>query len=441
MATQETSRIKTVPAAPPTPAAQDYSRPLAIVTILFFMWGFLTCLNDILVPHLKSIFDLSYARVMLIQFAFFSAYFLFSVPWSRIVNAIGYQRSMVAGLFTMALGAFLFVPAAATVSFPLFLTALMVLAAGITGLQVAANPYVVVLGKPETASSRLDLTQAFNSLGTTVAPKLGGLLILSAAPLAMEKLRQLTPQALEAYRVQQAASVKLPYAVIGVALMLLAVLIGVFKLPKIEAAEHRAGETVGDSIWKHPNLLFGALGIFAYVGAEVSIGSFLVNYFGLPNIAGMSALTAAGYVSFYWGGAMIGRFLGAPLLRRFKAGHLLAICAISAATLVTASMLLGGHTAMWTILAVGFFNSIMFPTIFSLGVAELGPLTGNGSGILNMAIVGGAILPVIQGTIADHVGLHHAFVLPVVCYFYILYYALSGSKPNSVRGEDDAVSR
>ncbi|HXB71117.1 MAG TPA: sugar MFS transporter [Candidatus Acidoferrales bacterium] len=441
MATQQISGIKAVPAAPPTPAANDYSRPLAIVTTLFFMWGFLTCLNDILVPHLKSIFDLSYAGVMLIQFAFFSAYFLFSVPWSRIVNAIGYQRSMVAGLLTMALGAFLFIPAATTVSFPLFLTALMVLAAGITGLQVAANPYVVVLGKPETASSRLDLTQAFNSLGTTVAPKLGGLLILSAAPLAMEKLRQLTPQALGAYRVQQAASVKLPYAVIGVALMLLAVLIGAFKLPKIEATEQRAGETVGDSIWKHPNLVFGALGIFAYVGAEVSIGSFLVNYFGLPNIAGMSALTAAGYVSFYWGGAMIGRFLGAPLLRRFKAGHLLAICAISAAALVTASMLFGGHTAMWTILAVGFFNSIMFPTIFSLGVAELGPLTGNGSGLLNMAIVGGAILPVIQGTIADHVGLHHAFVLPVVCYLYILYYALSGSKPNSVRREDYAVSR
>jgi FHS family L-fucose permease-like MFS transporter len=440
MATREISS-KAVPATPPTLVARDYSRPLAIVTTLFFMWGFLTCLNDILVPHLKSIFDLSYARVMLIQFAFFSAYFLFSVPWSRVVNAIGYQRSMVAGLLTMALGAFLFIPAATTVSYPLFLTALMVLAAGITGLQVAANPYVVVLGNPETASSRLDLTQAFNSLGTTVAPKLGGLLILSAAPLAMEKLRELTPQALEAYRVQQAASVKLPYTVIGVALVLLAVMIGAFKLPRIETAEHRAGETVGDSIWKHPNLLFGALGIFAYVGAEVSIGSFLVNYFGLPNIAGMPALTAAGYVSFYWGGAMVGRFLGAPLLRRYKAGYLLALCAIAAAALVTASMLLGGHTAMWTILAVGFFNSIMFPTIFSLGVAELGPLTGNGSGLLNMAIVGGAILPVIQGTIADHVGLHHAFVLPVACYLYILYYALSGSKPNSVRSEGHAVSR
>ena len=193
------------------------------------------------------------------------------------------------------------------------------------------------------------------------------------------------------------------------------------------------GQKVDDSIWKHPNLFLGAIGIFTYVGAEVSIGSFLVNYFGLPEIANLSAKTAAGFVSFYWGGAMIGRFLGAGLLRRFRPGSLLALCATVAALLVTASMLLGGHTAMWTILAVGFFNSIMFPTIFSLGVAELGPLTGNGSGLLNMAIVGGAILPVIQGVIADQVGLHHAFILPVLCYLYILYYGLSGSKPNSER--------
>ena len=411
--------------------APDYSRPLAIVTTLFFMWGFLTCLNDILVPHLKSIFDLSYARVMLVQFAFFSAYFLFSVPWSKVVNKIGYQRTMVVGLLTMALGAFLFLPAASAASYPLFLTALVVLAAGITGLQVSANPYVVVLGKPETASSRLDLTQAFNSLGTTIAPKLGGLLILATAPMAMEELHQLSPHALHAYRVQEAASVKMPYTVICVALVLLAVVIGTFKLPKIEHAEHRAG--VNDSIWKHPNLILGAVGIFTYVGAEVSIGSFLVNFFGLPEIAGFSAKTAAGFVSFYWAGAMIGRFLGAGLLRRIKPGNLLGLCAICAATLVSASMILGGHTAMWSILSVGLFNSIMFPTIFSLGVAELGPLTGSGSGILTMAIVGGAVLPVIQGVIADRVGIHHAFFLPLLCYLYILFYGLSGSKPNSAR--------
>ena len=416
----------------PVAVTQNYVRPLAVVTTLFFMWGFLTCLNDILVPHLKSIFDLNYAQVMLVQFAFFSAYFLFSMPWSRVVNSVGYQRTMVIGLLTMAAGAILFVPAASAASYPLFLTALLILAGGITGLQVAANPYVDLLGKPETASSRLDLTQAFNSLGTTIAPKIGGLLILSAAPLAIERLRQLAPQALHAYRVEQAASVKLPYTVITVALILLAVLIGTFKLPKIETAEG-SREKTNDSVWKHRNLVLGAIGIFTYVGAEVSIGSFLVNYFGLPQIAGLPAKSAAGFVSFYWGGAMIGRFLGAPLLRRFKAGYLLALCAIAAATLVAASMLAGGPIAMWTILAVGFFNSIMFPTIFSLGVAELGPLTGTGSGVLNMAIVGGAILPVVQGVIADRVGLHHAFFLPVICYAFILFYGLRGSKPNSER--------
>src|ERR1700756_4030237 len=257
MATQQMTASST-PArtAPTVMAAPSYTRPLAIVTTLFFMWGFLTCLNDILVPHLKSIFELSYAHVMLIQFSFFSAYFLFSIPWAKVVNAIGYQRTMVAGLLCMAAGAFLFLPAASSASFALFLGAFIVLAAGITGLQVAANPYVVVLGKPETASSRLDLTQAFNSLGTTVAPKIGGLLILAAAPLAMDQLRQLTPQALRAYRASEAASVKLPYAVIAIALSVLAIVIGTSKLPKIETAANRAGESVKDSIWRHPNLLF-----------------------------------------------------------------------------------------------------------------------------------------------------------------------------------------
>ena len=249
----------------------------------------------------------------------------------------------------------------------------------------------------------------------------------------MERLRNLTPEALHVYRIQEASSVKMPYTVIGIALLLLAVLIGTSKLPKIETGTSRPGDKINDSIWRHPSLLYGAVGIFAYVGAEVSIGSFLVNYFGLPEIAGLSAKTGAGFVSFYWGGAMIGRFVGAGLLQRFRPGYLLALSAIVAAGLVTASMLSSGYMAMWTMLAVGFFNSIMFPTIFSLGEAELGPLSGSGSGILNMAIVGGAILPVIQGAIADHVGLHHAFVLPFFCYLYILFYALKGSKPDSQR--------
>lgn len=486
---------------------QSYGAPLATVTTLFFMWGFLTCLNDILVPHLKSIFDLNYAKVMLIQFAFFGAYFLFSIPSAKIIDWIGYQRSMVAGLLTMGLGAFLFVPAASVPSFPLFLGALIVLAAGITCLQVAANPYVTVLGKPQTASSRLNLTQAFNSLGTFLAPFFGSLLILSAAPKTIEEIRAMAPDALQAYRLHEAATVKTPYVGLGVALVVLAIAIGTFKLPKIPHAQHQIGEKVNDSIWKHPNLIFGAIAIFVYVGAEVSIGSFLVNYFSQPEIGGLTEKLAASFVAFYWGGAMLGRFIGSNFLGGAKAtymglvttasialillsypieshmppgyqpgvpnlmwlawlmvagrplfilvaiatatiaavaalrggkatantGVLLGVCAISTGALVAISMLSNGQLAMWSIILVGFFNSIMFPSIFTLGVAELGPLTGDGSGIMIMAIVGGAIIPVAQGAIADRIGIHHAFFLPVICYLYILFFALSGSKPNSER--------
>ena len=410
-----------------------YARPLAIVTTLFFMWGLLTSLNDVLVPHLKSIFDLGYASAMLVQFAFFSAYFLFSIPWSKIVDAIGYQRTMVVGLVCMAVGAWLFVPAALSASFPLFLGALIVLAAGITGLQVAANPYVVVLGKPETAPSRLVLAQAFNSLGTSIAPALGALVILSRVPLSSAELQTLSSETLHQYRVQQAASVTLPYLAIGGALVLLAFVIARSSLPPITGATHNQGVTITDSIWSHPNLIYGAVGIFTYVGAEVSIGSFLVNYLGQANIGGLSAQAAAFHVSVYWTGAMVGRFVGAGLLRTITAGRLLAICAVCTTALVGISMLTTGAIAMWSILAVGLFNSIMFPAIFSLGVAELGPLTERGSGVLNMAIVGGAIMPVVQGVIADHTGIQLAFVVPVICYLYIVFYGLSGSRPNSER--------
>src|SRR6202142_1655411 len=271
-------------AATASDTSSSYRAPLAVVTTLFFMWGFLTCLNDILIPHLKPVFDLNYKQILLIQFAFFGAYALFSIPSAKIIDWIGYQRSMVVGLLTMGAGAFLFVPAASVPSYPLFLIALIVLAAGITCLQVAANPYVTVLGKPQTASSRLNLTQAFNSLGTFLAPFFGGLLILSAAPLTIKEIRALAPDALQAYRLHEAATVKTPYVGLGIALVVLAVAIGSFRLPKIEHAQHKVGEKVNDSIWNHPSLIFGAIGIFVYVGAEVSIGSFLVNYFSQPDI-------------------------------------------------------------------------------------------------------------------------------------------------------------
>jgi MFS transporter, FHS family, L-fucose permease len=419
-----------------TPAA-SYSAPpsstnvaaMAMVTTLFFFWGFVTVLNDILVPHLKSIFDLNYAKVMLIQFAFFSAYFIFSIPSAKIVDAIGYKKTMVTGLFTMGIGALLFIPAASTASFPLFLGALMILAAGITALQVAANPYVAVLGPPETASSRLNLTQAFNSLGTTIGPYLGGLLILNASFKSTGETRQMSADVLQAYRVQEASSVKLPYLIIGVALILFGIVIAMFKLPAIPGAVRHDGAGVKTSLWKYRQLVFGAIGIFVYVGAEVSIGSFLINYFGQSEIGGLPELAAAKYVTYYWGGAMVGRFIGSAILQKVKTGTVLAIAAIAACMLVCTSMLTTGHVAMWSIILVGLFNSVMFPSIFTLGIAKLGPLTGDGSGMLIMAIVGGAILPVLQGALADRIGIHHAFIIPAVCYLYILYYAVRGSRP------------
>jgi MFS transporter, FHS family, L-fucose permease len=412
--------------------AGKYPGALMMVTVLFFFWGFVTVLNDILVPHLKSVFDLNYTKVMLIQFAFFLAYFIFSIPSAKIIDAIGYQKTMVVGLLTMGLGAFLFVPAAIALSYPLFLGALMVLAAGITALQVAANPYVSVLGPPETASSRLNLTQAFNSLGTTIGPWVGGMLILGAATESGDAVTNMSAQTLHAFRLQQAATVKMPYIIIGSALVIFAGLIGIFKLPTIPAVERHADGRHEGGLWKYTHLILGCVAIFAYVGAEVSIGSFLINYFNQPEIGNLPVVEGAKFVAYYWGGAMVGRFIGSAILQKVKTGTVLGIAAFCSCALVLTSMLTTGSVAMWSILLVGFFNSIMFPSIFTLGIAKLGPRTGDGSGLLIMAIVGGAIIPVAQGAIADHVGVHHAFVLPVICYLYIAYYALRASQPRGV---------
>ena len=397
-----------------------------MVTVLFFFWGFVTSLNDILIPHLKNIFDLNYTKIMLIQFAFFTGYFLFSLPAAKIVDTFGYKKTMVIGLVTMAAGALGFLPAAMIPSYPFFLAALMIVAGGMTALQVSANAYVVVLGNPETSSSRLNLTQAFNSFGTTIGPYLGGLFILGANSKTADALGSMSAEALRAYRVQEASSVKMPYIVIALSLLVFAVLIGLFKLPPMPHAErHHAG----GSIWKYRHLILGAVGIFVYVGAEVSIGSFLINYFTEPNIGNLTQQAASRYVSLYWGCAMLGRFIGSAILQKVKAGTLLGTFAIGAMLLVTTSMLTAGHLAMWGIIFVGLFNSIMFPSIFALGLAKLGPLTGDGSGLLIASIVGGAIIPVAQGWIADHIGIHHAFILPVICYAYIVYYGLRGSRP------------
>ena len=422
----------TVPKAPTNtsqdaPANTNYSA-MAMVTTLFFMWGFLTCLNDILIPHLKGLFDLNYAQVMLVQFAFFTSYFVFSMPSGKLIEMVGYKRSMVAGLVTMGLGTGLFVPAAMVPSFPLFLTALVILAAGMTILQTSANPYVAVLGPPRTASSRLNLTQAFNSLGTAVAPFFGKLLILGAvaAPVAVEVFRKMSAEEQHAYQVTQASAIKTPYIGLAIALFVLAVIIGSFKLPVIRSVEGHA--QAGESVWQHRHLVLGALGIFVYVGAEVSIGSFLVNYMHEPDIAGFSLEKAAGYLTFYWTGAMIGRFIGSAVLQKVNPGYYLGANALVACLLVVISMSTFGHVAMWTILAVGLFNSIMFPSIFTLAIDGLGHLTGKGSGLLVAAIVGGAIIPEVQGFLADKIGIHHAFFLAALCYLYIAFYGFKGSK-------------
>lgn len=405
---------------------------MGMVSTLFFAWGFLTCLNDILIPHLKNIFDLNYAEVLLVQFAFFSSYFVFSMPSGKIIEWIGYQRSMVVGLLTMATGAILFVPAASLPSFPLFLAALIVLAAGMTVLQTSANPYVTVLGPARTASSRLNLTQAFNSLGTTIAPWFGSMLILGAAvaPLSVQAMHEMSADQLHAYRIQQAASVKAPYIGLAIALAALAAIISLFKLPVIESVEAH-GRATG-SVWQHPRLVLGAVAIFVYVGAEVSIGSLMTNYFNQKDIGNLSIKDAAGYLWFYWFGAMVGRFVGAWFLRKIPTHKLLAFNAVMAALLVAISMLTLGHTAMWSLILVGLFNSIMFPTIFALAIEGLGPLTGKGSGLLVAAIVGGAIIPELQGILADRIGLHHAFVLPALCYGYIFFYAARVASKNAI---------
>jgi FHS family L-fucose permease-like MFS transporter len=428
-----------VTAATPSPtssAGGAYTAPLAVLTTLFFMWGFITCLNDIIIPHLKAVFELNYAQAMLIQFAFFTAYFVISLPSGLIVNRLGYKNGIIIGLITAGVGCACFYPAAGTRSYGMFLFALFVLASGITLLQVAANPFVAVLGKPETASSRLTLTQAINSLGTTIAPLFGSVIILSNVVKSPEELKQMSPGAAEAYRVAEASSVQLPYLGLAAALVLLAIAITFFKLPKIDAAsggDQAAGGGgdmhAGQSAWSYPPLVLGAIGIFLYVGAEVAIGSFLVNYFKEPNIGGLTEAEGARYVSFYWGGAMVGRFIGSLItLRMFRPGRVLAVHALAASVLVLITMISSGQIAMWSIIAVGLFNSIMFPTIFTLAIDGLGKHTGQGSGILCMAIVGGALVPVVQGALADRIGIHHCFIIPALCYLYVAWYGMKGRR-------------
>ncbi|MGH8125629.1 MAG: sugar MFS transporter [Rhodanobacteraceae bacterium] len=402
---------------------------LSVMTTIFFMWGFITALNDVLIPHLKSVFTLNYAEVMLVQSTFFGAYFIMSLPSGKVLARWGYRVSIIGGLIVTGIGALLFIPAAQLQSYPLFLFAFFVLASGITLLQVAANPYVSLLGAAQRASSRLNFTQAWNSVGTMLAPSFGGLLILSTAVLGAVELAKLSPTAQAAYKLQQAHSVQGPYIGIAIVLFALAVLVWLFRLPQLEStaqaddARHRFADAL-----KLRRVWLGMLAIFVYVGAEVSIGSFMINYLALPQIGHMPEARAAFFVSLYWGGAMVGRFLGSALLTRIDTRKLLAFNAAVAALLVITTMLTHGNIAVASVVAIGLFNSVMFPNIFTLGIEEFGPLTGKVSSLLVMAIVGGAVIPLAQGAIADTVGVHHAYILPLVCYLYIIYYGLKGSR-------------
>jgi FHS family L-fucose permease-like MFS transporter len=402
-----------------------FTPALVVLTSLFFVWGLLTSLNDILVPHLKAIFTLSYLQAMLIQFCFFGAYFIVSLPAGYLVEKVGYRLSIVLGLCAAGLGCLGFYPAASAQSYPLFLAALFVLASGITLLQVAANPCVASLGSEDTAPSRLNLSQAFNSLGTTIGPLLGAALILSGGEAGAASVAH------------EVRTVQGPYLTLAMLLFAIAAVFSRFHLPAhVDSAEARGAgaasastATARDgSIWRRRHLVLGVAAIFLYVGAEVSLGSVLVSFMAQPEIGGLSERTAGSYLALYWGGAMVGRFIGAGILRKFNPGRVLAACALGAVLLLIASMTLSGAPAMVAALAVGLCNSIMFPTIFALAVAELGPRTGEGSGLLCMAIVGGAIVPVIMGFFADRLGLTPAFLVPLVCYAFIVHYGLAGHR-------------
>lgn len=432
--------LPSTPAANAPQPAKTNHLAFAVVTSIFFMWGFITCLNDILIPHLKAVFTLNYTQASLVQFTFFGAYFLMSLPAGRVVARLGYKGGIVVGLAVAGIGALGFWPAAAMHSYPVFLAALFVLATGITVLQVAANPYVSLLGPERTASSRLNLSQAFNSLGTAIAPLLGGALILAAQPKTADQLAAMSAADQLAYRTAEAQSVQMPYLGLALVLFALAVFIYLFRLPSIKAAEEdeRDREVGLFEPLKHPHVLYGVLAIFFYVGAEVAIGSYLVNYLAMPEIGAMTEQQATKYVSAYWTGAMFGRFIGSALLLRVDPGRLLGIFAMIAVALLAVTMASSGMTAVYAVVAIGLFNSIMFPTIFTLGVARLGHMTGRASSLLIMAIVGGAIIPLFMGMLADGMGLHHAFFLPLLCYLFIAFYGWRGSRvvdlPATARG-------
>ncbi|MGB1383657.1 MAG: sugar MFS transporter [Flavobacteriales bacterium] len=418
------------------------------VTSLFFMWGFITVLVDALIPRLKDVFELTFLQAGLVQFAWFAAYGLLSIPGGNLISRIGYQRGILVGLATAGVGCLLFYPAAATRLYPLFLLALFVVAGGITVLQVAANPYISVLGPEESASARLNLSQAFNSFGTTLAPMVAASFLLGDQILSADAIQALSDADRLAYYANEASAVQVPFVLLALAFFVLAVAAGLVSLPKILGETPDSAASYG-AVFQNKKLLFGAVGIFVYVGAEVALGSYMVNY-GLSLdivdeikssalLGGMAGLAASiggkdlavldakgvlgALLTLYWGGAMLGRFVGFVLMQRFSASKLLAVAALLAMSFIGMSIASVGVTALLLTLAVGFCNSIMFPTIFTLAIEDLGEAKPQGSGVLCTAIVGGAFIPPAMGALVDSMGFGWAFVLPMICYAYIAWYS------------------
>ena len=427
---------------------KSYRTAFIIITTLFFLWGFVTVLMDSLIPRLKEVFTLSYFQAGLVQFAFFGAFFLLSIPAGYILSKIGYKKGIVLGLSTMAVGCLLFYPAASFRTFGIFMLAIFVLAGGITVLQVAANPYVTILGPEKTASSRLNLSQAFNSLGTMIAPLFGALFILQDKVMTSDQINSMETAKQNAYYISEAGAVQKPFIGIAIFVALIALIFTFIKLPKV-------GEDVASNnysrVLKNKNLVLGALGIFFYVGAEVALGSYMINYFlsldiaslvrgsdfmstiagwiltsGVPGATDMALVGV--FVTFYWGGAMIGRFIGSYLTKVINPAVVLSVFAACAITLLLVSSFSFGFLAMWSVLAIGLFNSIMFPTIFSLALDGLGADKPQGSGILCTMIVGGAIIPPAYGFLTDNFNFKVAFILVMCCYAYILFYAYKNKR-------------
>jgi MFS transporter, FHS family, L-fucose permease len=402
-------------------ARRSYTLPLMLMVSLYFGIGFITALNDILVPHFKDLFHLTNVTALLVQFCFFGAYFVMSLPSGWIVGRIGYKRGIVVALSVMGLGLLLFLPASVIIFYPLFLFALFVVGSGLALLQVAINPYVGALGSSETASSRLNLAGGFNSFATTIAPKVGAAFIFIAAGASAAQL---------------AHSVRMPYAILATCAFTMAIITAFVQLPDV--IEKGGGKSSSDgSAWSFSHLRLGALAIFFYVGAEVAIGSVMINFLGQPSMGGLSHEAAARYVSFYWGGAMIGRFIGFVALREIRAHRALAFVSLIASLLVITAIVTQGHIAMWAIVSCGLFNSVMWPCIFPLSVQGLGRFTSQGSGILIMMVVGGAVIPEIQGFLADSFGYQRSFAIVLLCYAYILFFALKGHRNlNTIEATD-----